>query len=65
MGMTQANPHRTSKAVSITVCVWTITQYNVAMTFINDRKLRDLVNTKHCNTVQNLNVLEDCSNEKR
>lgn len=65
MGMTQANLHRISKAMSITVCIWTITQYNVAMTFINDRKLRDLVNMKHCNIAQNLNVLEDCSNENR
>lgn len=63
MGMTQANLHRTSHAMSITVCIWAITQYNMAMTFINDRKLSDLVSTNHCNIVQNLNVLEDCNNE--
>lgn len=36
---------------------------NVAMTFINDRTLGDLVNTKHCNTIEKLNVLEGYSSK--
>lgn len=63
--MTQANLHRTAKVMSITVCIWAITQYNVAMKFINDRKLGDLVNIKHCNIIQKLDDLEDYSNENR
>lgn len=63
MGMTQANFHRIAKAMSITVCIWAITQHDVTMKIINDRKLRDLVNTKHCNIVQKLDDLEDYSNE--
>jgi len=65
MGMTQANLHRTAKAMSITVCIWAITQYNVAIKCINDRKLGDLVNIKHCNIVQKLDDLEDDSNDYR
>lgn len=63
MGMTQANLHRTAKAMSITVCIQATTQYNVAMTFINDRTLGELVNTKHYNTMQKLNVLEGYSSK--
>lgn len=63
--MILANLHRTAKAMSITVCIWAITQYNVAVTFINDGKLGDLVNTKHCNIIQKLNDLEDYSNENK
>lgn len=63
MGMTQANLHMTAKVMSITVCIWAITQYKMAMKFINDRKVQDLANTKHCNIIQKLDDLEDYSNE--
>lgn len=46
-GMTPANLHRAAKVMSITVCIWTITQYNVIMKCINDRNLGGIVNTKH------------------
>lgn len=65
MGTTEANRHRTAKALSIIVWIWAITQYNVATKFINNRKLGHLVNIKHCNIVQKLDDLEDYSNENR
>lgn len=46
-GMTAANLHRAAKVMSITVCIWTITQYNVIMKCINDRNLGGIINTKH------------------
>lgn len=44
-GTTQANLRRTAKATFITACIWVISQYNMVMTFIDDRKLRDFTNT--------------------
>lgn len=65
MGMTQANLHRMAKAMSSMACIESKTQYKVAMEFINDRKLGDLFNTRHCTTIQKLDDLEDYSNENR